>query len=520
MTQQSTTQQSTTQQPARLRLDLTDIGRHWARWQPDAVALRFEGAGITWRQLQQSTDALAAGLARLGVDAGDRVAVLMSNRPEWIEVSLAALRLGAVVVPLNIRFTPAEISFVVADAGCGVVVTEHALEAGLAALGETAGAVTVILAEELDRLRSADRPPSVDTAWDDPAFICYTSGTTGDPKGAVLTHGSWNIASQGWAQAIQLTQADRVYLPFPLAFTGGLAVFLFTYWAGARLVLDRAFDADRTLELFESERLTALLAVPVIHQQLVDHAGFEHADLSSWRVACSGGASVPQSLIATVQARGVPMLQGYSLTEASAAGTILPGHDARRKLGSAGLAIPHGRIDVVDDDGRSCAADEIGEIVVAGPQVMSGYWNQPDATAEALRNGWLHTGDLGRLDDEGYLYVVDRAKDMLISGGLNVYPAEIERVLASLPGVVEVAVIGVPDRRWGETPAVIAWTGGASLDAAAVVDACSGVLADYKLPRYLVVREQPLPRNMSGKVLKRDLRDEYADLPERSAPIR
>jgi fatty-acyl-CoA synthase len=444
----------------------------------------------------------------------------MLNRPEWIEAALAVLRLGAVVVPLNVRFTPSEIAFVVADAGCRLVITESALEPGLSVVRDRDPDVEVVLADELDRFRSDDAPPAVAIAWSAPAFICYTSGTTGDPKGAVLTHGSWNIASQGWAQAIQLTQADRVYLPFPLAFTGGLAVFLFTYWAGARLVLDRAFDAGRTIDLFEQERLTALLAVPVIHQQLVDHPRFDGADLSSWRVACSGGASVPQSLIVAVQARGVPMLQGYSLTEASAAGSILPGHDAERKLGSAGLAIPHGRIDVVDPEGRSCAPGEIGEIVVSGPQVMTGYWNQPEATAAALRDGRLHTGDLGRLDDEGYLYVVDRAKDMLISGGLNVYPAEIERLLAALPGVVEVAVIGVPDRTWGETPAVIAYTGGTPLDGSAVVQACEGVLADYKLPRYLVLRDEPLPRNMSGKVLKRELRDEYADLPERSGPIR
>lgn len=503
-----------------LHLDLTDIGRHWARWQPDAVAVRFDGTDVTWRALDLSTDELAAGLAARGVAQGDRVAILMLNRPEWLETTLAALKLGAVIVPLNVRFTAAELAFVVADAGCRCVVTEAALQPGLATVREHHPGIVVLDADELSAVRSASPPPSVRVGWDHPAFVCYTSGTTGDPKGAVLTHGSWNIASQGWAQAIQLTQADRVYLPFPLAFTGGLAVWLFTYWAGARLVLDRAFDPDRTLDLFEHERLTALLAVPVIHQQLVDHPRFADADLSSWRVACSGGASVPQSLIAAVQARGVPMLQGYSLTEASAAGSILPGHDAERKLGSAGLAIPHGRIDVVDGDDQPCPAGEVGEIVVAGPQVMSGYWNQPEASAEALRGGWLHTGDLGYLDDEGYLYVVDRAKDMLISGGLNVYPAEIERVLAAVPGIVEVAVIGVPDRTWGETPAVVAYTGGAPLTGDDVVGACRDVLADYKVPRYLVLRDEPLPRNMSGKVLKRELRDEYADLPGRADPIR
>jgi fatty-acyl-CoA synthase len=502
------------------KLNLADIGRHWARWQPDSVAVWFDGRSITWRELDRSTDALAAGFAGAGVTQGDRVAILMMNRAEWVETAIAVLKLGGVVVPLNVRFTALEVAYVVADAGCRLAVTEAALAAGMSVAGERDPTLQVVLADDLDRYRTAGRPPVVDVAADAPAFICYTSGTTGDPKGAILTHRSWDAASQGWAQAIQLGVDDRVYLPFPLAFTGGLAVQLFTYWAGARLVLDRAFDADRTLELFERERLTALLAVPVIIQQVVDHPRFAAADLSSWRIACSGGASVPPSLLAAVQARGVPMLQGFSLTEASAAATMLPAHDAQRKIGSAGLPIVHGTIDVVDPDDRSCAPGEIGEIVVGGPQVMAGYWGNAEASAAALRGGRLHTGDLGYLDDEGYLYVVDRAKDMLISGGLNVYPAEIERVLTGVAGLVEVAVVGVPDRTWGETPAVIAYTGGAPVSAEAVLAACDGVLADYKLPRYLVVRDEPLPRNMSGKVLKRALRDEYADLPARTAPIR
>jgi fatty-acyl-CoA synthase len=505
---------------ATAKLDLTDIGRHWARWRPEQVAVWFEGRSITWRELDTGTDALAAGFAAAGVERGDRVALLMLNRPEWIETAIAVMKLGAVVVPLNVRFTPPEVAYVVADAGCRLVVTEEALVAGVAPARERDARLLVVTAEELDAHRADDRPPPADIAADDPACICYTSGTTGDPKGAVLTHASWNAGSQGWAQAIGLGTDDRVYLPFPLAFTGGLAVQLFTYWAGARLVLDRAFEPGRTIELFETERLTALLAVPVIFQQVVDHPRFAEADLSSWRIASSGGASVPPSLIAAVQARGVPMLQGFSLTEASAAATILPGGDAHRKLGSAGLPIVHGSVGIVDPDDRPCATGEVGEIVVGGPQLMAGYWANPEASAATLRGGVLHTGDLGYLDDEGYLYVVDRAKDMLISGGLNVYPAEIERVLAGLPGLVEVAVVGVPDATWGETPAVVAYTGGAPLSGEDVVSACTGVLADYKVPRYLVVRDDPLPRNMSGKILKRELRDEYADLPERAVPIR
>jgi fatty-acyl-CoA synthase len=229
---------------------------------------------------------------------------------------------------------------------------------------------------------------------------------------------------------------------------------------------------------------------------------------------------VPESIIRAVQARGVPMAQGYSLTEASAAATVLAPRDALRKLGSAGLAVIHGRILVADGDDRPVPTGEVGEILVGGPQIMTGYWNRPDESAAALRNGWLHTGDIGRLDDEGYLYVVDRVKDMLISGGLNVYPAEIERLLASLPGIVELAVIGVPHEQWGETPAVIAVGDPDLVTPSAILGACTGRLADFKLPRYLVVRDEPLPRNMSAKVQKRVLLESYRDLASTSSPIR
>ena len=509
-------------------MNLADIGGHWARWQPDDIAITFRGDTTSWHQLDARTDRLARGLAQLGVGRGHRVSVLMTNRPEWCEVCIACWKLGAVLVPLNVRFTAVEVAYVVDDSGSQVIVSEDAMRPGLTQLGPH---VTVLLAEGLANVGPDGHPfdgdpfdeepfDVADVDGSTPAFLCYTSGTTGDPKGAVLTHESWNVASQGWAQAIQLSTADRVVLPFPLAFTGGLAVFLFTYWAGARLVLEPAVDIDRLFDLFETERVTALLAVPVIHQQLVDHPRFAAADLSSWRIASSGGAPVPVTLLRSVQARGVPMLQGFSLTEASAAATILPAADALRKLGSAGLPVMHARIAIEDGDGRRCPTGEVGEILVTGPQVMSGYWNNPAATAAALVDGWLHTGDLGYLDEDGYLFVVDRKKDMVISGGLNIYPAEIERVLGELESVIEVAVIGVPDARWGETPAVIAWTNGAPLSGDDVLSACRGLLADYKLPRYLVLTDAPLPRNMSGKILKRHLKDQYTDLQSTYGPIR
>ncbi|MEM9746648.1 MAG: AMP-binding protein [Actinomycetota bacterium] len=502
-------------------LDLTDIGRYWARIRPDGIGLTFEGRSFTWAELDRASDELAAGLAELGVRPGDRVGLLMHNRPEWCDVTMAALKLGAIVVPVNVRFTASELAYVVADADCRLVVSESAFADVLSGVADR----RVLLADELDQHRRTGERPTIpdERGGISPAFICYTSGTTGDPKGAVLTHASWNAGSQGWAQAMALGPDTNTLLPFPLAFTGGLAVWLFTYWAGGRVVLERAFEPTRALELIEAERITGLFAVPAIYQALVAHPRWGDTDLSSWRVASSGGAAVPEALIRAVQARGVPMAQGFSLTEASAAGTVLPPRDALGKLGSAGLAVLHGTISVVDPDGPDdtpLPPGEVGEILVGGPQIMAGYWNRPDASAEALRGGHLHTGDLGHLDQDGYLYVVDRMKDMLISGGLNVYPAEIERALGALPGATELTVIGVPDERWGETPAVIAVGDAATVTGDAVLAALGDDLADFKLPRYVIVRDEPLPRGMSGKVLKRELVETYRDLATTETPIR
>jgi acyl-CoA synthetase (AMP-forming)/AMP-acid ligase II len=499
-----------------------DVIRYWARWQPSQPAVRFEDQTWTWAEHDRATDELAAGLAQRGIGHGDRVGILLGNRPEFVQVVGAVMKLGAIAVPFNVRLTAPELAYQVRDADCAVVVTEDALAAGLDEARAERPTMPVVSADgELDAWRvPGDAPPPVAVDERDPLFICFTSGTTGDPKGAVLTHRSWHFASMSRALQCRISGNDRTLLPFPLAFTGGLAMSMTTLWAGATLVLERAFDPTRCLELIESERITVFMAVPVIFQTLADHPAFPTADLSSWRVASAGGAPVPESLLRTFIARGIPMIQAYSLTEVSAAGTTLPTHDALRKVGSAGVSALHSATRVLREDGTDCAVGEVGEICIKGPEVMAGYWRKPEATAATIVDGWCHTGDLGFLDDEGYLTVVDRAKDMLISGGLNVYPAEIERVLAGLPGVVEVAVVGVPDARWGESPAVVAYGDADQLTPDAVLAACRGRLADYKLPRYLVVRDEPLPRNMSGKVLKRDLRHAYADLPGRAAPIR
>jgi fatty-acyl-CoA synthase len=500
----------------------SDTAAYWARWQGDAVAIRFGAREITWRQLDRRARGLASSLADRGVGHGDRVGLLMSNRPEFVEAVLACARLGAIVAPFNLRFTPTELAFVVGDADGRVVITEASLSDGLSLAREADPSLDVIDVdgEQYEALLTAPGDTTNQVSPDDPWFICYTSGTTGDPKGAVLTHRSWFYASMVRALQGGINRNDRILLPFPLAFTGGLALSMVALWSGATLVLEPAFDAGRALHLIETQKISVFMAVPTLFQMMALHPDFAGTDLSSIRCASSGGATVPVPLLETYLHRGITMTQTYSLTEVSASGITLPYHQALEKVGSCGVPAMHSQARICDADGNEVPPGTVGEICIKGPEVMQGYWRNPEATAATLRDGWCHTGDLGTMDAEGYFYVVDRAKDMLISGGLNVYPAEIERQLATIDGIVEVAVIGVPDATWGETPAVVAVTDGRPLDGRTVLDACEGVLADFKLPRYLVVRESPLPRNMSNKVLKAELRAEYADLPSQARPIR
>lgn len=504
-------------------MNLGNAIRFWATWNPDGEAVVIDDNAVSWSELHESTSRLANGLATFGVGKGDRIGLLAGNCLEYLEIAIAGYKIGSILVPLNVRLTPRELAHIIDDAGCAALIADEEL-AGLAAEAAEgcAGDVPTIgigdgLATRLDELRSDDAAdPDAAVGSDDLAYILYTSGTTGAPKGAMMSHANILAMSYNRIMADNMTAASRVYLPFPLSFTGGLcSSWAPSYVAGATLVLDPVVEPTRMLEVFQAQAITNFAAVPVIWDMIVNHPNLADYDLSALTVIGSGGAAVPEALLHRLQEAGLPMSQGYGLTEGAGLNAWLRAEDAQRKLGSCGRPMMQTRMRTVDPDAAALAdvpEGEVGELIISGPEIMVGYWNNPEATAATLVDGWLRTGDLARIDSEGYVFIVDRSKDMLISGGLNVYPAEIEAVLAGIEGIGEMAVIGVPDEKWGETPlALIAPLPGAELEAAAIAAICREQLADYKRPRFVVFRDEPLPRGMSGKVLKRDLRNEYAD---------
>jgi fatty-acyl-CoA synthase len=489
-----------------------------ARVAPGDVALVHEGAETTYGQLDERVTRLARALRDRGVEPGARVAYLGPNHPAFVETMFATTLLGAIFVPLNTRLAAAELTYVVRDAAAAVLVWGVELDDTVAAMRDEldldvairVGGQAPIDGEAFEAVVASGDTDRLDPTitHDDVAMLMYTSGTTGEPKGVVLTHGNltWNCVNV--LIDVDVHQDEVTLVSAPLFHTAALnQTFLPTFIKGGTSVLESAFDPPRVLELIRDRRITWMFGVPAMFQALARAPGWDDADLSSIRAVEAGGAPVPEELIRSYQARGLTFMQGYGMTEASPGVLFLRAKDSLRKVGTAGTPCFFTDVDVVTPEGRSTVSDEPGEVVVHGPNVMQGYWRKPERTREVLsEDGWFRSGDLAVRDDEGYLTIVDRLKDMFISGGENVYPAEIENVLFEHPDVTDCAVIGVPDDRWGEVgQAHVVLRDRAELDEDGLRTFLAGRLARYKVPRSFVA-VAALPRNASGKLLKKRIR--------------
>ncbi|GJF34159.1 fatty-acyl-CoA synthase [Kitasatospora sp. NE20-6] len=491
-----------------------------ARKTPDRVAVVHEDRTRTYRDLHRRVLRLAHGLRALGVGPGDRIAYLGPNHPAFLETLFAAGSLGAVFVPLNTRLAAPELSYNLSDSGSTVLVhAPEQAEAARSAAGDAGILHRIALDgpgdgalgyEELIDGGAAE-PLDVAVAPDDPCMIMYTSGTTGRPKGAVLSHGNiiWN--SVNVLVDTDLSGDEVTLVVAPLFHTAGLNMTcLPTLLKGGRVVLLGAFDAELVLRTVERMRVTYMFGVPTMYDAMAARPGWTTTDLSSLRTLNCGGAPVPARTIATYLARGLAFSQGYGMTEASPGILYLDREQTTAKAGSAG--VPHFFTDtrVVGPDGSDTAPGLRGEVLVHGPNVMTGYWGRPEDTEAAFTGGWLRTGDVARTDADGYAYIVDRVKDMFVSGGENVYPAEVEDVILTHPAVEECAVVGMPDPVWGEVGrAVVVLRAGARAEEQDILGHLQGRLAKYKIPKSVVVTDT-LPRTASGKIIKPAVRDLHA----------
>lgn len=492
---------------------------------PDKIALvHGEGTAVTYRGLSDGADRVAALLRHRGIGKGDAVAYLGENSPEFIAVLFATAQLGAVFVPVNTRLAPPEIAHVLTDSGARALVHDPEFAERAAPGVAAAGIAHVIRTGEGDErhpglsalMRGATRGHADEpVTLDDPAAIIYTSGTTGKPKGAVLSHGNLTWVALNCVVDYDVVSTDVALMISPLFHVASLGMgALPVLLKGGTLVLEKGFEAGRALHLIEKHRITMLSGVPTTYQLMADHPDWATTDLRSLAKLTCGGSSVPTRILNAYEERGLSFSQGYGMTETSPGATSLSPAMTREKQGSVGL--PHFFTDVriADEHGAMVPRGTVGEIEIAGPNVFLGYHGLPEATAAAFTpDGWFRSGDLGYLDPDGYLYIADRLKDMIISGGENIYPAEVENLLHDLDGVTGVAVIGVPDAQWGEVPwAIVTVREGASVDLAAVRAHLDGKLARYKLPKNVIVVDA-LPRTASGKVRKADLRARFAPSP-------
>jgi len=487
----------------------------WAIYYPDKIAIKeYEtGRTLSYKQLNNVANYLSNYfLNELKLKTGDRVVILAENSLEHIVLFSVAQKTGLILVPLNYRLAPRELDYQLNDSEPQLIITERKYLENVSALKSfqiisnklNLDDLIDIVENEKDKNHFFDSIEDFDE--NHPVFILYTSGTTGLPKGALYTHKMlfWN--SINTALRLDITSNDRSISCTPMFHTGGWNVIPTPFLHhGAYVCLMKKFDPAIVLKLLEEEKATMFMAVPTMLSMMAQSLDFDKVDLSSVKYFIIGGEPMPLPLIEVWHKKGVPIRQGYGLTEVGPSVTSLHQDDAVRKMGSIGKINFYLKYKIVDDNGNEVKQGEVGEFILKGPSVTPGYWRNPTATSESLKNGWFYTGDLVREDEDGFLYVVDRKKNMFISGGENVYPAEIEKFLYTHPLIQEVAVIGVPDEKWGEVgKAYIKLKEGASISPNELKKYCEGNLARYKIPKYFEIIEE-IPKSETGKINKKAL---------------
>jgi len=490
---------------------------------PNKTAIISDERKITYRELNDRVNCLANALINKGIHKRDRVAALLYNCPEFIEVYFALAKIGAIFVTLNFRLAGPEIQYMLTNSESSFLIfDEHFSEmiesirsnlsidqkkyVSLGNSGQT-GAI------EYERLiaESPAKEPEIkeEVGLEDPQMIMYTSGTTGIPKGALLSHQKTFYNTFNAVLYFDITSKDLMLVNMPLFHSGGLNISAVPIlYTGGTAVIQKSFDPQQALSLIEKHRITLAMMVPTMINFMLKQGDIDNYDLSSMKTLMVGGEPIPLSLIKAYQERNIPIRQVFGQTETSIQ-LWLSEEDAIRKIGSVGKPVFHADVRVVDKSGKDVFPGEVGEIVLNGPTQMLGYWNDPKLTAETIKDGWLHTGDLATVDEEGFVYMVDREKDMYISGGENVYPAEIERVLGENPKILEVAIIGVPDEKWGEVgKALIVLKDGEKMTEEEAIEFLRGKLAKYKIPKYAEFTSE-FPKTASGKIKKTELREKY-----------
>ena len=485
---------------------------------PQAEALVCDGQRLSYAELQAESRRIAAALAALGVAPGDRVVMFISNRLEFVTWLLALAHLGAISVPVGVREQRPGLAYIVRQCAAVAIVADAELVERLPdasdapdlrhriTLGDAPGCV------DAATLLNAQHPavPAATLAETDVATILYTSGTTGAPKGAMLTHLNLVHSVLHFQAGMQLGRQERSALAVPASHVTGLVAIVITMLAlGGCVVVVPAFKAEGFIALMARERITHTLMVPAMYQLCLMHERFARADLSAWRVGGYGGAPMPVATIDAMAARlpGLVLQNAYGATETTSPTTLMPPGLTRAHADSVGQVLPAAEVKVVDDDGCELPAGQTGELWIAGPMVVPGYWANAEATAASFSAGWWHSGDLGSIDEHGFVRVFDRKKDMLNRGGYKVYSVEVENALMAWPGVVEAAVVGRPCPVLGERVHAFVHAPGVAPDDAALQAHCAVLLADYKVPETISWCEQPLPRNANGKLMKRVLRE-------------